>query len=76
MAYKETMRMIINALRLAKLVEPFSASDVNAAIGITYAGTFLPKHRVGNPGRNTALFVQVSSWPSLFKVNPKLRISD
>lgn len=26
---------------------------------IHWAGTFLPKHRVGNPGGNTELFVQV-----------------
>jgi hypothetical protein len=42
-----------------RLKEPFRAADVNQVLGITYAGTFLPKHRRGNPGRNTVLFVQV-----------------
>lgn len=33
--------------------------DVNKALGIHWAGVFLPKHRVGNPGGQTEHFVQV-----------------
>jgi len=33
--------------------------DVNKALSIHWAGTFLPKHRVGNPGGNTPLFIQI-----------------
>jgi hypothetical protein len=42
-----------------KLHAVFSPADVNAALGIHWAGTFLPKHRVGNPGGFTELFVRV-----------------
>ncbi len=53
--------------RIRKLVgdgtlkQPFRARHVNDALGITYAGTFLPKHCVGNPGGYTELFVRVSA---------------
>ncbi|HEX4134448.1 MAG TPA: hypothetical protein VHY84_07565 [Bryobacteraceae bacterium] len=33
--------------------------NVNWALSIDWAGTFLPKHRVGNPGGYTELFVQI-----------------
>jgi hypothetical protein len=46
----------------------FGPSDVNKELGITYAGTFLPKHRVGNPGGNTELFLQVSYHPALYRL--------
>lgn len=52
-----TMRRIREALATARLKEPFRAKDVNSALGITYAGTFLPKHRVGNPSKNTEHFI-------------------
>jgi len=63
LAQRETMRRIREALRNQTLVQPFRASDVNCAAKITYAGVFLPKHRVGNPGmngkKNTEHFVQI-----------------
>jgi len=49
---RTTMRKIRAAIRAGRLGEPFRAKDVNNAIGITYAGVFLPKHRLGNPGEN------------------------
>jgi hypothetical protein len=49
---RETMRLIREALGSGTLREPFRARDVNRALCITYAGVFLPKHRVGNPGQN------------------------
>jgi len=57
---RETMRSIREALRSGTLQEPFRASDVNRALHITYAGVFLPKHRVGNPGRNTEHFIRIA----------------
>jgi len=33
--------------------------DVNRKLKIDWAGTFLPKHRKGNPGGYTVLFVRV-----------------
>ncbi len=56
---RDTIRRIKEAVRAGRLHEPFSPADVNRVLGIDWAGTFLPKHRVGNPGGNTALFVRV-----------------
>jgi hypothetical protein len=56
---RETMRRIREAIRNGSLKEPFRAADVNRALRIKYAGVFLPKHRVGNPGNNTEHFVQL-----------------
>jgi hypothetical protein len=54
----ETIQMIRAAIGDGRLGPTFRAADVNAAIGITFAGTFLPKHCVGN-GKTTELFVKL-----------------
>jgi hypothetical protein len=46
---RETIRRIKDAVKRGTFIEPFTPADVNLAIGIDYAGVFLPKHRVGNP---------------------------
>lgn len=55
---------IRRAVRDGRLHEPFVAGDIIPA-GVRCApstpGTFLPKHRVGNPGGNSELFVRVAS---------------
>jgi hypothetical protein len=56
---RETIRRIRDAVRSGRLGTRFTAADVNRALGIDWAGTFLPKHRVGNPGKVTELFVRV-----------------
>ncbi len=56
---RDTIRRIRAAVRVGRLQEPFKASEVNKVLGIHWAGTFLPKHRVGNPDSNTELFVRV-----------------
>lgn len=56
---RDTIRRIREAVKSHRLAEPFSPADVNKALGIDWAGTFLPKHRVGNPSGNTELFAQV-----------------
>jgi hypothetical protein len=60
---RETIRLIRDAVKRETLIEPFTAAEVNLAIGIDYAGVFLPKHRVGNHGfkgkLNTEHFAQV-----------------
>jgi hypothetical protein len=60
---RETMRRIREAVNSGTLTEPFRAADVNRALKIHYAGVFLPKHRVGNPGmkgkKNTEHFVLI-----------------
>jgi hypothetical protein len=55
-------REIVAAVEAGQLAEPFSAADVcRACPGIPEGtpGTFLPKHRWGNPGGNTELFERV-----------------
>ena len=64
----ETIRRIRDAVSRGLLEEPFSPRDVNDALGIHWAEAFLPKHRVGNPGRYTELFVQVSYRPALYRL--------
>jgi hypothetical protein len=54
-----TIRAIVAARSEHRLREEFTPSDVNHALGITYAGTFLPKHRVGNSGHYTEHFVRL-----------------
>jgi hypothetical protein len=56
---RETIRRIREALKSGRLKRSFKPTDVNSALAIHWAGTFLPKHRVGNPGRNTELFVRI-----------------
>ena len=54
---------IVGAVKRGELKQPFTASDLEKACPgfrkATY-GTFLPKHAVGNPGRNSELFERVS----------------
>ena len=54
-----TIRKIREAVRAHRIPRQFTPTDVNKALSIHWAGTFLPKHRVGNPGGNTPLFVQI-----------------
>ena len=57
------IREIRRAVRKGRLKEPFRASDIiSAGIGCAppTPSTFLPKHRVGNPGGNSELFVCVA----------------
>ncbi len=53
------MQGIRQAIANGTLGQPFKPSDVNRALGISYAGTFLPKHRVGNPDGNSQHFIQL-----------------
>ena len=51
------------AVEAGRLKEPFSSKDVIQAgvrCAVSTPGTFLPKHRVGNPCGNTELFVRVA----------------
>ncbi|MGA2834837.1 MAG: hypothetical protein ABSE55_17375 [Terracidiphilus sp.] len=59
MAERTTIRRIREATKSGALVQPFRPADVNRALGLDYAGVFLPKHRVGNPGGYTEHFVQL-----------------
>lgn len=70
---KRLIREIRRACRDGRLIQPFGPRDVRDA-GVPCApatpGTFLPKHRIGNPGGNTELFVRVARGRYVLKQNP------
>ena len=55
----ETIRDFRYAVAQGKLREPFRTADVNRVLGIDWAGSFLPKHCIGN-GYTTEHFVRVA----------------
>jgi len=55
-----TITRIQEAVRKRFLTEPFRAANVNEALHIDWAGTFLPKHAEDNPGGYTVWFVRVT----------------
>jgi hypothetical protein len=57
----DTIRRIREGVTGGRLNLHFRADEVNKALGIGFAGTFLPKHRVGNTGGNTELFVRINA---------------
>jgi len=65
---KRTIRKIREAVRTGGIPAEFTPAQVNNALGINWAGTFLSKHRVGNPGGNTELFIQTGR--GLYKLKP------
>ena len=64
----KTIQAIREASAEGTLGLVFSAREVNDALGIRWAGTFLPKHRVGNPGGYTELFLRVNKTPALYSL--------
>ncbi len=62
-----TIKRIREAVRTGKLPLEFTPAQVNNVLNIGYAGTFLPKHRIGNPGGTSELFIQISK--GLYKLN-------
>jgi hypothetical protein len=64
----KTIKRIRDAVRNNKLKEPFSPAKVSEVLGIHWAGVFLPKHRKGNPGGYTELFIRVSSRPAKYRL--------
>jgi hypothetical protein len=56
---RQTIRMIREAVEQGRLPSVFGSSQVNSILGIGWAGVFLPKHRVGNPGGQTELFIRI-----------------
>lgn len=57
---RKTVRQIQQAVKRGQLPKAFKPLQVNQVLGINWAGTFLPKHRVGNPGGYTELFVRIA----------------
>jgi hypothetical protein len=56
---RDTIRRIREAVDSGRLPAIFGPAEVNKVLSIHWAGTFLPKHRAGNPGGYTELFVRV-----------------
>lgn len=56
---RKTIRRIRGEVQAGKIPAEFTPAQVNATLGISWAGTFLAKHRVGNPGGDTELFIRV-----------------
>jgi hypothetical protein len=54
----ETIRLIRDAVHYGRLASRFRAANVNAVIGTTSAGAFLPNH-CGTGGKRTELFVRL-----------------
>ncbi|MBW2566393.1 MAG: hypothetical protein JRE24_05835 [Deltaproteobacteria bacterium] len=74
MAKHGMYRSIVDAVTQGRLEEPFSADDFREACsGFAYETyrTFPYKHRVGNPGGYSALFVLVA--PGRFKLRRPFR---
>lgn len=65
---RETMRKIRLAARECKIPAKFTPAQVNAALGITWASTFLWKHRVGNKTGDTERFIWLSK--GLYRLKP------
>ena len=65
---RRTISEIREAVRTRKIPLQFKAAQVNACLGINYVGTFLPKHRVGNPGNYTELFIRIEE--GLYQLKP------
>ncbi len=62
MGERKTISLIRGAVKSGKLKEPFGAKDTHnvcPSIPLSTCHVFLPKHRVGNPGDNTELFLQI-----------------
>ncbi len=57
---RETIKAIRESVRKSVIPTQFRAADVNKALGITWGGNFLAKHRVDKPGNDTKLFIRVS----------------
>ncbi len=64
---RKTIGRIRKLVRTHKIPAEFTPAHVNAALGINWCGTFLPKHRVGNPGNDSELFIRIRK--GLYKLN-------
>jgi len=64
---RKTIVKIREMVRAHNIPTEFTPAQVNAVLGINWAGVFLPKHCVGNPGNNTELFIRIRK--GLYKLN-------
>jgi len=64
---RRTIRKIREMVHTHKIPFEFTPTQVNAALGINWAGTFLPKHRVCNPSNSSELFIRIRT--GLYKLN-------
>lgn len=64
---RRTIHKVREAVRTGKIPTEFRATQVNDALGITWAGNFLAKHCVGKQTGDTKLFIRVSR--GLYRLN-------
>jgi len=66
---RKTFRRFVEPVETGRLVEPFLIAHARIETGIPWAGNFLAKHRVGNPGGQTELFERVETKPVRYSIN-------
>jgi hypothetical protein len=66
---RKTFRKFLEAVETGRLVEPFFVAQARTETGITWAGNFLAKHRVGNPRGETELFERIETIPVQYNIN-------
>ena len=66
---RKTFLRLLQLVEKAALVEPFLVSEARTATGLSWAGNFLAKHRLGNPPHETELFVRVATSPVRYRIN-------
>jgi hypothetical protein len=71
---RETMRRIREAVANRRIPREFRAANVNKALGIDWAGTFLPKHCEDNARGETERFVRVSR--GLYRLRQRASTAD
>ncbi len=66
---RPTFRRFFETVETGKLVEPFDVLQAKKATGLPWVGSFLAKHRVGNRGGNTELFMRVRTAPVRYRIS-------
>lgn len=64
----KTIQIIRQAVNGGQLPQNSTPAMVNKILGINWAGTFLPKHRKGNPSKTTELFVRIDGDKALYQL--------
>lgn len=70
---RKTFSIFLQLVEKGALVEPFLVSDARTTTGLSWAGNFLAKHRVGNPRHETELFVRVETIPVRYRIHDRAR---
>jgi hypothetical protein len=71
---RETVIAIREAIEEGRLKEPFRPDDVNRVINGSFAGRFLSRHRVGNPGHRGKKYNEhfIRLAPGLYRLKKEI----